>query len=201
MTDNKSATSGASSDTSGSEELETSSSGDAKKTPDKHVEKLLKEKDNWKTRALTLETKLKDVEESELKAKENYKQLYETANTRAENLKKELESFKEKEKSVKVNTAIVKELYKFGLAPEHAETALKLFDRGSVNLDPDTLVVVGAEEAAKSFHEKHSSLNFWKKSGPGVNQNGFNGSSNNNTKELRRMTLDEKYEALRKQKS
>lgn len=197
MSDTNTATSGAKSDTSGSDESQASTSGGVSGTSDKLSAKLMKEKENWKSKALELEQKLNEVTESELKAKENYKQLYEVEKTSKESLKKELESFKEKDKSLKVNSAIVKELYKFGLAPEYAETALKLFDRNAVNLDPDTQVVVGAEEAAKVFHEKHAGLNFWKKAGTGVNQNGFVGNTQQ-TKELRKMTLEEKYEALRR---
>lgn len=201
MSDIKKAASGAVTDTSGSVTDETSTSGDApSRGSDDLVLKLKKEKENWRTKALELETKLKTQEETELKAKENYKQLYEAEKKARETVHSELESLRQKEKQAKVNSALRKELFKYGLAQEHLETALKLIDRDVVQLDPDTDVVIGAELAAKNFHEKNSALGFFKKVGTGVNQVGSTQtmkSGHFNMNEFNKLTNEQKWEYLR----
>lgn len=198
MSDKTKATSGAITDTSGSVTDETSTSGDApSRGSEEIVLKLKKEKENWKTKALELEGKLKERDESELKAKEDFKKLYEAEKKTRETVSAELEMLRQEKVQAKLNSAIRKELLKYGLAPEHTETALKLFDRSQVTLDPDTNVVVGAELAAKSFYEKHAALGFFKKPGTGVNQVGAQMNKVEPT-DFNKMPLKQKYEYLSK---
>lgn len=174
MSDNEKASSGANPETSGSGiELDAASSGATEGKTDL-VAKLKKEKDNWKAKAEELLNKQKLAEEESLKAKEQYKVLYENRTKEVEEYKAKLVKIEDGLKKEAKSKAVEKELFKLGLSPEYSDTVNKLMDWNLVNLDPETNLVIGAEEAAKGFYEKHNALGFFKKTGPGVNHNAPN---------------------------
>jgi hypothetical protein len=134
-------------------------------------EKVLKEKKNAMERIKQLETEKKARDEQDLLAKENYKELLKS---RDDELAKERSlrlEFEKKEKTRRVQSALVNELDKLGLDPAHRDKALRLANMERLQVDEETGVVVGAVELAKSFYQENSSLGFFKKTQPGANHN------------------------------
>jgi hypothetical protein len=134
-------------------------------------EKVLKEKKNAMERIKQLEAEKKARDEQEMVKKEEYKELLKA---RDEELAKERTlrlEFEKKEKTRRVETALVNELDKLGLDPAHRAKALKLANMERLQVDEDTGVVVGAVELAKSFYQENSTLGFFTKKQPGANHN------------------------------
>ena len=173
MSDNEMATSGATVETSGSaKNTESATSGADKSTYDSDfVQKLKKEKDNWKAKAEELALKSKAEHEDKLKSQMQFKELYESQKKATEEAlaqKRELEAEITK---TQIAAKVRGELAKLGMAQEYAEDAFRLMDWKLVSLDPETKTVIGAEEAAKAFHERYNGLGFFKKGSAGVNHN------------------------------
>lgn len=146
--------------------------------PRGHVDKILKEKQNYASRVKELEAKLSELEEGKLQEQNQYKEL---AEKRLEQLK-ELETFKtqtmEQMERVKKVSAVKSHLKSLGLKPEHEDVALnKLLDVSKLMVDPDTGVVLGAEELAKEFRTTYAGLGIFGKNVPGTNHDAPSSSS------------------------
>jgi len=123
-----------------------------------NIQKLRKEKENYKLKASELENKLKITLDKELEQKEEWKTL-------AEQRTKEVESWKSKyelkEKlihdSLKVD-ALKTELLKMGLDAKYFDIALKAVDLNTISIDTETNVVMGIDSAAKFLREKAAPL-------------------------------------------
>lgn len=193
MENTEASTSGDASATSGANETEST-------VPRGHVDKILKEKQNYALKVKELESKLSALEESKLQEQNQYKEL---AEKRLEQLK-ELESFKaqtmEQMERVKKVSAVKSHLKTLGLKPEHEEVALnKLLDTTKLMIDPDTGVVLGAEELAKEFRTTYASLGLFGKQVPGTNHDAPSSSQSGSTgKDLKSMSAAElKAEMIR----
>ena len=121
-------------------------------------QKLLKEKRNAMTRIQELESVLKQKEENALLEKEEYKTL-------AERREKELIEEREKSQqlvdritSAKKKTALKRELTKLGLEDKYFSESIYGGYLNSIQIDGETEVVTGADEAAKSIFEKFPPL-------------------------------------------
>ncbi len=144
--------------------------------PKDFVDKLKREKENLAKGKTALEQELEALkkekqsrEEADLQAQNKFKELYEAQKARAESIEKELSSTRETIVEGKKNTAIRTELVKLGFDETHIESAFKLLDKKMVAYDQSTGTVVGADEAAKAFHQNYGSLGFFKKQTPGAN--------------------------------
>lgn len=150
--------------------------------PKDFVDKLKREKENLAKSKAALEEQLSALqkekqskEEADLQSQNRFKELYEAQRTRAETIEKELVSTKEAIVDGKKNSAIRSELFKLGLEEAHLDSAFKLLDKKMVEFDPNTGMVLGADEAAKAFHQSYGSLGFFKKQIPGVNHSAPSG--------------------------
>lgn len=165
-------------DTSGSDETLTSGKGvkeeavsDVSYGKD-FVEKIKKEKDNHKSAREAAEAELKRFKDEELKAKEQYKSLYEQTQKELEEKKSELNAKDQMINQGKLNSAINAELLRAGIDPTKIEIAKKLINKDSVLLDKDTQVVIGAAEAVQAFVKEHSDLNLFGNKGKANHQAG-----------------------------
>ena len=152
-------------DTSGSGDSSTSGEGvktEAAITYDKDfVEKIKKEKDNYKSAAAEAAAELKRFKDEELKAKEQDKSLQEQEKKEKETLLADLNAKDQMISTGKLNSAINNALLKAGVDPTKMEIAKKLINKDSVLLDKETQVVVGAEEAVQAFVREHADLNLF----------------------------------------
>lgn len=162
---------------------EQSTSGDAKQGdveaakayPAHFVDKLKREKDNAAKRLHDLQAQLKTLEEqartkqeSELQEKEQYKTLWEQEKQRAQEVSGKLDGLKNQMVDARKRSAIKEHLLKLGLNPQHEKTAFRLMDSSTVIFDDETQSIVGAEEAARSFHDQFKDLGIFGKTVPGV---------------------------------
>jgi|GEM_PF-5308006 len=183
------ATSGAAPDTSGL--------GDNEKTySQEFVEKLKKEKENFSKRVHELEAESKAKSDADLTQREEYKTLYEQTKAAKEKLETDLNGFKEQTKSQRIDAEIEKEFFKLGLKPEFKDAALKLVEKKTVNLDPETGMILGVKESVESFIKQFQSAGFFK-------QTAFTGNhsaprnSDKKDYDLSKMSQAQKLEALR----
>lgn len=118
------------------------------------VDKLMKEKKNFQSKARELEEAVKRQEEKALLEKEEFKTLYENTLKENENLKGSIEQHNQ----MRIDSAKMEELKrefgKLGLQPTYFDKATKLIDVKSINYDADTGVITGAEEAAKALQSE-----------------------------------------------
>jgi hypothetical protein len=153
-----------------SNELDTSSAVDDSKT--KHIDKLLKEKQNAmkglnhvKSENDILKEKLKEYEEKELLSTQQHEKFIELQKTEISELKSKLDNYQTRELEGKKSLAILGELKKLGFVENDSnkEIAMKLLDRTNVEIDPNSNVVLGADMAAKLFYDKYNSLGIFGK--------------------------------------
>lgn len=165
--------------TSGGEQAAKPTSGGevAKTYPEHFVEKLKKEKDNQSKVIKELKAEIDEIkaarlqgEEDELAKNQKYKELWEGEKQKREQAEQTLNSNKALMAEARKKSAIKTELLKLGLNPEHEKTVYKLMDHSTVFEDEQTGVMVGAEDAAKTFYDQYRSLGFFGKPGPGVEQ-------------------------------
>lgn len=139
----------------------------AEKTyPADFVEKLKKEKENFKKELEALRAKESNEQETKLKEKEEFKKLADLKAKEADQYKAEKAALEEKIKLGQINGAVKAELEKLGLDATYSEDVFKLLDKNIkdvVTIDPDTQMVVGADEIAKQAYQKYSGLGFFKK--------------------------------------
>lgn len=118
------------------------------------IDKVKKEKENWKQKALDLEKTLTGKVEQELVAKEEWKTLAEQRLQKTLEAESKLNSLNETiVKSQKIG-ALKTELGKLGMAPDVMEMAIQLVDLKTVNVDSEHNVVTGADTAVKVIRDK-----------------------------------------------
>lgn len=206
MSDNEKATSGANTEASGSVEQTQDESGGQSSGVYKaeFVQKLKKEKDNWRSKFEELSAQRQKEKDSELEAQAQYKQLWETEKQKTSSTLDELSKIKEQIKSAKIKSDVKTELLKLGLLQDHWEAASKLVDWGAVQLDPETELVLNADGTAKMFYEKYNSLGFFAKQGQKVNHSAPNMNPNVNQSdvfksELKKAKTQKELDAVLKQ--
>ncbi len=204
MDNNKQVTSGTNTEVSDSvAQNEYSTSGET--TQKTAYEKLLREKKNASLALQQARDKLTEyeafkaqVEEEKMLKEKQYEQLLENYKKKLQDTEGELGNMKKTIESAKKNTAILNELKKLGFVDNDSnrEVALKLVNSSVATLDPQTNVVLGADEAAKEFYQKFNSLGLFGKSTSGVNHQApkLNLNSNN---DLNSMSREEKINLLR----
>lgn len=177
MSEKKAATSGAADATSGAsgegttEQTQVETSGSTK--PESSiVEKLLKEKRNYASKAADLESKLKAFEDERLVEKEQFKTLAEQRLKEIQELKTRVQQDQAMRDKARKLAAVKKQLVQMGMRAEHEELVLnKLLDVEDLIIDPETQAVLGAEEKAKAFRQSYATLGIFGQKAPGVNQN------------------------------
>lgn len=172
---NTKATSGADSETSGSDITSdnVSTSGDADSelaALRNHNAKLLKQIKNFSSELNGLKSYKEEKEEKEMLQKEEFTKVIESLKSKITSLKSENEGLKSSIKGAKINSSLLGELSKFGFvdSPETRNAALKLIAKDAISIDPTTDTVIGADNAAKSFYEQYGKLGFFGKKTPGV---------------------------------
>jgi hypothetical protein len=118
------------------------------------------------------EEEKKTLETKKLEETNQWKTLYERSQESLKAKDEIIGGFKEKEKSGKKNSALLKELTKHGFNAKFTTEAFKLIDTKSVGFDEETGVVMGADTAAKEFVTKYGDLPWFDKKDPGLNHNG-----------------------------
>lgn len=196
--------------TSGAQVTDSSGSGDNEQNYSKEfVEKLLKEKKNYAESAKALREerqKLADeiegLKTQDLQKQNQYKELYENAIKKQQELSAQLKNQTDTITSSKKKEELTKHLFKLGLDDKYLDDALKLSDLNSIQVDPETFVVVGADDLAKSLKEKYKDVGFFKKSGLVSNHNGASPmpTTRTGTLDVSKMTQAEKIEYLAKHK-
>jgi superfamily II DNA helicase RecQ len=148
-----------------------------------------------KSQLTSFDAEKKALEEKRLKEANDWKQLAENYKTEAERTKDILNSYQEKEKETKKNTAILTELSRLGFDTTYTQEAFKLLDKSKVMIDEEIGRVYGADEVAKEFADKYQSFPWFKKSTMGVNHNGTvnNGRPNLDTSSMSRAELKEHF--------
>lgn len=196
--------------TSGAQVTDSSGSGDNEQNYSKEfVEKLLKEKKNYAESAKALREerqKLADeiegLKTQDLQKQNQYKELYENAIKKQQELSAQLKNQTDTITSSKKKEELTKHLFKLGLDDKYLDDALKLSDLNSIQVDPETFVVVGADDLAKSLKEKYKDVGFFKKPGLVSNHNGASPmpTTRTGTLDVSKMTQAEKIEYLAKHK-
>lgn len=201
MSSSTSATSGAKSDTSGSDD-QTKTKSETYSAD--FVEKLKKEKENYSKSLSALKEELAGIKrqqeeatEKELVAQAKYKEAFEAEKKRAEKLSEDLKAKDQKITQGSINSSLRTELLKLGAEETHLDTIFKLIDRSTVSVDPETSVVIGADMTAKTFYEKHSGLGFFKKSGAKPNHEAARGGNPNAQPDLKKLSYEEKLKLLK----
>jgi hypothetical protein len=171
---NQEPTSGGNASTSGDAENQNqgSTSGDSGSNNNAYS-KLLREKKNYETQYKELKAWKDEYEEKKLLDEKQYGTVIENLKGEVSRLKDEKKVLSEKIMGGRVNTAILSEAKKLGFNDneENRKAFLKLIDKGKVAIDPTTDVVIGADEAAKSFYSDYSKLGFFGNKNMGTNQN------------------------------
>lgn len=142
----------------------------------------------------SFDSEKKSIEEKRLKEANDWKSLAENYKTEAEKTKDALNSYIEKEKEGRKNTAILSELSRLGFDPTYTQEAFKLLDKSKVMIDDDTTRVYGADEVAKEFASKYQNFPWFKKAANTANHNGStNGRPNFDIKTMSRAELKEHF--------
>ncbi len=190
------ATSGAESETSGSDEtiLKTPTSGGSDEVVKlrEHNEKLRREKDNAIKRNRELEAEREASTRKDLEEKQQFKTLYEQERQKRQDLE-------EQQNQARINSALRDEFLKRGLMSEHLDTAFKLVDRKGLVVDPETKTVVNADAIVGEFQKQHASLGFFKRQSLGVSHESPRGGVAKT--DLSKMSYQEKIEFWKKNKS
>lgn len=118
------------------------------------VEKALKEKENWKAKALELEAKFQETEKAKLEEQQKFKELADIYKKKSEELEARIRDQQEREvKATKLN-ALKSELGKMGIKQDKLELAFKLAPIDSLKYDMDNQIVLGADEVAKQLKDQ-----------------------------------------------
>lgn len=175
--------------------------------PQTFVDKLRKEKENTTRKNVELQEQLAalqqqivEAKESDLQKNEQYKELWTQEQEKRKVAEESFNSLQSKVTDGKKMSAIRDELLKRGLNPEHEKSAFRLMDTDQVMIDPDTGAIIGADDAAKDFHEQFKSLGFFGHPVPGVSHQA---TSNNNKpliKDVSQMSKEEIQAELNKLK-
>ena len=123
-----------------------------------NIQKLRKEKENFKTKVTELENQLKIELDDKLAQKEEWKTLAEQRLLRSNELEAKIKENEKKDLDLLKQSAIRGELSKLGMGSQYVDIAMKSIDLASITVDSDTKVVLGAESAAKALREKAAPL-------------------------------------------
>lgn len=118
------------------------------------VEKALKEKENWKAKAMELEAKFQETEKTKLEEQQKFKELSDIYKAKSEQLELQIKAQQDREvKATKLN-ALKSELSKMGIKQDKFELAFKLAPIDSLKYDADNQIVLGADEVAKQLRDQ-----------------------------------------------
>ena len=118
-----------------------------------HVEKVLKERNNYKTRALEAEAKLKAQAEKSLIENEEFKTLAENKQKELEAARAELNKTNKIIETAKKTSALTNELSKLGCNESYVGQAIKLANLEDIKIDSEFNTTVGADAVAQSIKE------------------------------------------------
>jgi hypothetical protein len=145
---------------------QTDSSGSGVSNP--HLDKVLREKRNYAAKAAELEAKIKELEENKLVESQKFESLWQQEKEARVQAESKYSQLSTKIEDNEKKSAIRSELVKLGLNPQHEQTVFRLMDTKDVFLDQDTGAIIGADHAAKAFHESFKDLGFFGRKTPGV---------------------------------
>jgi hypothetical protein len=134
----------------------------------KTLEKALKEKRNAMEKSRELEAQLKKLSEEKLVQNQQWKDLAEQREKELIEVKQRESAKDQKLKDAKINSSLRNELLKFGMNAAMIDYALRLVDKSKIQVDPETEVVLGADQVAKEFHSTFSGQSFFGTQTPGV---------------------------------
>lgn len=167
----QSSTSGLENATSGAKDQEQSvTSGAETDGLAKNLEKALTEKKNAMSKLRELEAQLKKANEDKLVQSQQWKELAESRERELLETKLTLETKEKKIQEASVNGALRNELMKFGINGQLVDSALRIIDKKSVQVDPETGVVLGAGEVVKDFHKTFAGQSFFGNPSPKTSQ-------------------------------
>jgi hypothetical protein len=124
-----------------------------KKESNETLEKLLREKRNWQTKALELEDALKKESEKKLVEKEEWKALSEKYGKEKTELETKYASLHKEIINGKKQSAIKNELLKIGADTKALPALLRLAELDKVRYDEDHGIVLDAETVALSVKD------------------------------------------------
>ncbi len=129
------------------------------------VEKLKKEKENWKLQASNSNSELekfkadqKTREEKAARESDDFKKLFEMKSKELEDLQGRLNESKTRELDSKKASVLKSELEKLGLDSKYADKATRLADLKQIKIDNETGVIYGADMVAKTLSEEWPAL-------------------------------------------
>jgi hypothetical protein len=122
------------------------------------VQKLLKEKANFKKAKEDAEAIAKSMKEQQLKEQNDFKGLYEGAKSELDAAKLTLSEIKQGEVQRTKKKALSKELKSLGLPDDYLETVIETAKLDDIKIDADTATIYGAEVVAKKLEEKFGPL-------------------------------------------
>jgi DNA primase large subunit len=120
------------------------------------VEKLKKEKDNYKKKANDLLLSAQKAEEASMLEKEEFKKLYEGEKSKLEQTIKEYSDLKVSIENTKKLNSLRQELDKLGAVPQFKEKLLGLLPKdeiSQIHIDSETGAITGADQVAKTLLE------------------------------------------------
>lgn len=115
------------------------------------IDKLFKEKNNWRAKANELETKLKEFEQKEMIQKEEWKTLSEKYSKEKNEWQEKYTKLNSEILTAKKLGAVKNELLKMGADPKAVPMLVKLAD--AEKIEEDSGVIVGAEQVAMMIKE------------------------------------------------
>lgn len=140
-------------------------SSEGKQYSSDFVEKLKKEKENFRTQAQKRDEELenfkaeqKSREENALKEKEDFKQLYENKAKELEEAQGKLQATNLEKLDANKRSELKKELSKLGINPDYADKATRLADLGQIKIDKETGVMYGTDSVAKHLADEWPTL-------------------------------------------
>lgn len=184
-----------------SEPKESPAASGADDSSTKHIDKLLKEKQNYakglndvKQKYEQLLSEKQQREEQELLNTRQHEKVIELQRSEITELKGTVGSFEKRETEGRKNIAILGELKRLGFVENEVnkDLAMRLFDKGDVEIDPTANIVMGADLAAKTFYDKYHHLGLFGQKTVGVNQDATRGVGQPLTlEEWRKLPVDE----------
>ena len=130
------------------------------------VEKMKKEKENWRTKAMTLEDEKKKLEESELLRQQRFQEHSEIKTKEAKEWQEKYSKLQADLITSKKTIKVKEELAKLGAKPEHINELVRLVNYENIKYDTDTDAVYGFDVEARVLQEKLTPL--FGSSGPRV---------------------------------
>lgn len=172
----------------------------------KHIDKLLKEKQNAmkglgevKVENEQLKETIKGYQEKDLLETQQHEKIIDLQKQEITGLKGELGNYQTRECEGRKGLAIMSELKKLGFVDNDSnrDIAMKLFNKDNVEIDPTSNVVLGADMAAKAFYDKYHTLGLFGKKQPGTNQQAVDLTNTTSGKSISDMDNKEKASKLK----